>query len=224
MGLRAAIVTLIALSALHLTVTTWVETPGGGRDRGPSGMVRAWAEILVRPRRFFANGVAPGDQAPGLSFAIAVALIYIGGLLATQPGRVLGDDRIPVLADSVGLTAVFVGLVTAVVAAPAVLHLVSAIQTVLLMLTVGDRAGVSETVQVLGYATAPCVFAWVPVPGVAALCGLYAAGLLIVGLAVVHRTTLLRAGLAGIVPAVLVFGVVFGGLSDAGTVVGVLVG
>jgi len=187
-------------------------------------MVRAWVEILVRPRRFFANGVAPGDQAPGLSFAIAVALIYICGLLATQPSRVLGDDRIPVLADSVGLTAVFVFLVTAVVAAPAVLHLVSAIQTVLLMLTVDDRAGVSETVQVIGYAAAPCVFAWVPVPGLATLCGLYAAGLLIVGLAVVHRTTLLRAGLAGILPAVLVFGVVFGGLLDASTLVASLAG
>ena len=205
-------------------MTTWVETPGGGRDRGPSGMVRAWAEILVRPRRFFVNGVAPGDQAPGLSFAIAVALLYVGGLLATQPSRVLGDDRIPILADSVGLTAVFVGLVTAVVAAPAILHLVSAIQTVLLMLTVDDRAGVSETVQVIGYATAPCVFAWVPVPGVAAVCGLYAAGLLIVGLAVVHRTTLLRAAIAGLLPATLVFGIGFGALPAGEAVVAAVAG
>ncbi|WP_253737338.1 YIP1 family protein [Halohasta salina] len=205
-------------------MTTWVETPGGGRDRGPSGMVRAWVEVLVRPRRFFQNGVAPGDQAPGLSFAIAIALIYVGGLLSTQPARVLGDDRIPVLADSVGLTAVFIGLVTAVVAAPAMLHLVSAIQTVLLMFTVDDRAGVSETVQVVGYATAPCVFAWLPIPGVAAVCGLYATGLLIVGLAVVHRTTLLRAGLAGVLPAVLVFGVVFGGLVDASAVAELVAG
>jgi len=193
-------------------VTTWVETPGGGRDRGPGGMVRAWGEVISRPRRFFANGVAPGDQAPGLSFAIVVALIYVGGLLATQPSRVLGESRIPVMADSVGLTAVFVLLLTAVVAAPAILHLVSAIQTVLLMVVVDDRAGVSETVQVIGYATAPCVFAWIPVSGVAALCGLYAAGLLIVGLAVVHRTTLVRAAVAGLLPAVLVFGVGFGAI------------
>ncbi|MEA1931680.1 MAG: YIP1 family protein [Euryarchaeota archaeon] len=191
-------------------MTTWVETPGGGRDRGPGGIVRAWGEVLTRPRRFFANGVAPGDQAPGLSFAIVVALTYVGGLLAVQPDRVFAEDRIPIIADSVGLTAVFVLLVTAVVAAPALLHLVSAIQTVLLMGLVEDRAGVSETVQVIGYATAPCVFAWIPVPGVAALCGLYGTGLLIVGLAVVHRTTLVRAALAGVLPAVLVFGVGFG--------------
>ena len=182
-------------------------------------MVRAWAEILLRPRRFFANGVAPGDQAPGLSFAVVVALSYVGGLLSTQPGRLLGDDRIPILADSVGLTAVFVLLVTAVVAAPAALHLVSAIQTVLLMFVVDDRAGVSETVQIIGYATAPCVFAWVPVPGIAALCGLYATGLLLVGLAVVHRTTPLRAAVAGIAPAILVFGVGFGAIPAGRAVV-----
>ena len=197
----------------------WVETPRGGRDRGPSGMARAWVEIMRRPRRFFANGVAPGDQAPGLSFAIAVALVYVGGLLAVQPERVLGADRIPVLGDSIGVTAVFILLLTAVVAAPAALHLVSAIQTVILMVLVDDRAGVSETVQIIGYATAPCVVAWVPVPGLAALCGLYAAGLLVVGLSVVHNTSVVRAALAGVLPAILVFGIAFGGLWDGLAVV-----
>jgi len=177
-------------------------------------MARAWVEIMIRPRRFFANGVAPGDQAPGLSFAIAVALLYVGGLIAVQPARILGADRIPILGDSVGVTAVFILLLTAVVAAPAALHLVSAIQTVILMALVDDRAGVSETVQIIGYATAPCIVAWVPIPGLAALCGLYAAGLLIVGLSVVHNTSLVRAGVAGLLPAVLVFGVAFGGLWD----------
>jgi len=205
-------------------VTTWVETPRGGRERGPGGMARAWVEIMRRPRRFFANGVAPGDQAPGLSFAIAVALIYVGGLMAVQPERIFGVDRIPILGDSVGVTAVFILLLTAVVAAPAALHLVSAIQTVLLMLTVSDRAGVSETVQIIGYATAPCVVAWIPVPGLAAVSGLYAAGLLILGLAVVHKTTLFRATVAGLLPAVLVFGVAFGGLWDGLSLVETLVG
>lgn len=205
-------------------MTTWVETPRGGRERGIGGLVRAWLEVLVRPRRFFAHGVAPGDQAPGLSFAITVALIYVGGLLAVQPEVILGVDRIPVLGDSVGLTAVFILLVTAVVAAPAALHLAAATQTVLLMLLVNDRAGVSETVQVLGYAAAPCVFAWIPIPGLATLCGLYASGLLIVGLSVVHRTTLLRATVAGALPAVAVFGVGFGGIAASGTLVDWVIG
>lgn len=217
-------VTLIRDPALPSTVTTWVETPQGGRDRGPGGLARAWAEVVVRPRRFFANGVAPGDQAPGLTFAIVVALVYIGGLLAVQPEVLLGESRIPVLGGSLGLTAVFVLLVTAVVAAPAILHLAAAIQTVLLIALVDDRAGVSETVQVIGYATAPCVFAWLPVPGIAAVCGLYASGLLVVGLAVVHRTTLRRAAVAGVIPAIFVFGVVFGGLAAGRTLRELLVG
>lgn len=187
-------------------------------------MARAWLEVLVRPRRFFANGVAPGDQAPGLSFAIVVALVYVSGLLAVQPERVLGEGRIPILGESLGLTTVFVLLITAVVATPAILHLVSAIQTVILMLLVDDRAGVSETVQIIGYATAPCVFAWIPVPGLTLVCGLYAAGLLIVGLSVVHRTTLLRAAVAGVLPATFVFGVGFGAILAGRGVVETVIG
>lgn len=187
-------------------------------------MARAWVELMVRPRRFFANGVAPGDQAPGLSFAIAVALVYVGGLFAVQPARLLGEERIPLMGDSLGVTAVFILLLTAVVAAPAALHLVSAIQTVLLMVAAPDRGGVSETVQIVGYATAPCVVAWIPIPGLAALSGLYAAWLLILGLSVVHNTTLLRAAVAGLLPAVLVFGVAFGGLWDGLALLESLVG
>lgn len=193
-------------------MTTWVEKPEGGRRRGPRAVARAWAEILIRPRRFFSNGVAPGDQAPGLAFAVIVAVVYVGGLLAVQPETILGTSVVPVLGDSTLLTMVLVLLVTAVIAAPAGLHLVAAIQTVLLMLLVDDRAGVSETVQVLAYATAPCALAWLPFPTVTAICALYGAGLLVVGLAVVHETTLPRATLAAALPATLVFGIAYRGL------------
>ncbi|TQQ79693.1 YIP1 family protein [Halonotius roseus] len=201
-------------------MTTWVETPADGRGRGPRGIARAWAEVLVRPRRFFTNGVAPGDQAPGLAFAVVVAVIYVSGLLAVQPETILDTSVVPILGDSPGVTMVLVVLVTAVVAAPAGLHLTAAIQTVLLMLTVKDRAGVSETVQVVAYATAPCALAWLPVPAVAAVCTLYGAGLLILGLAVVHETSLLRAIVAGLIPATLVFGIGFRGLWVLASVVG----
>jgi len=193
-------------------VTTWVENPTGGRGRGPRGIARAWVEVLLRPRRFFTNGVAPGDQAPGLAFAVVVAVAYVIGLLAVQPETILGTSVVPILGGSRTLTMVLLVLVTAVVAAPAGLHLTAAIQTVLLMLTVDDRAGVSETVQVVGYATAPCALAWLPFPAVTAGCALYGAGLLVVGLGVVHRTTLPRATLAAALPATLVFGVAYGGL------------
>jgi len=192
-------------------VTTWVETPADGRGRGPRGLARAWAEVLVRPRRFFTNGVAPGEQAPGLAFAVVVAVVYVAGLLAVQPELILGTSVVPILGGSTGVTMLLVLLVTAVVAAPAGLHLTAAIQTVVLLLTVDDRAGVSETVQVIAYATAPCALAWIPVSSVAAACTLYGAGLLILGLATVHETSLPRAIVAGVIPAALVFGVGFRG-------------
>ena len=201
-------------------MTTWVENPTGGRSRGPRGLARAWAEVLRRPRRFFITGVAPGDQAPGLAFAVVIAVIYITGLLAVQPDTILGTSVVPILGGSRALTMVLVVLVTAVVAAPAGLHMTAAIQTVLLMLTVTDRAGVSETVQVVAYATAPCALAWLPVPGMAAACALYGAGLLILGLATVHETSLPRAIVAGVIPTVLVFGVGFRGLWPLAAVVG----
>ena len=193
-------------------MTTWAETTGDGRGRGPVGIARAWAAVLRRPRRFFTTGVAPGEQAPGLAFAVVVAVVYVAGLLAVQPGLILGTSVVPILGGSTALTMLLVLLVTAVVAAPAGLHLTAAIQTVLLMLTVDDRAGVSETVQVVAYATAPCALTWIPVPAVAAACTLYGAGLLLVGLATVHETSLPRAIVAGLIPAVLVFGVGFRGL------------
>lgn len=186
-------------------MTTWVQHPEGGRERGPRGIARAWVEALVRPRRFFRNGVAPGDQAPGLVFAVTVAVAYVCGLFAFVP------ERLPSLGGGPAVSA-FLGLaVVALLVAPAVLHLTAALQTVLLILLVRDRAGVSETVQVIAYATAPCVFAGVPVPAVRVACAAYGAGLLVLGIAEVHETPLPRAAVAAAVPAALLFGYGFGG-------------
>ena len=191
-------------------MTTWVENPAGGRDRGPRAIARAWIDVLVRPRQFFRAGVAPGDQAPGLVFGVAVAVAYTVGLFAFVPAR------IPEWALGPGVSAALALAAVAVVIAPAVLHLTAALQTVLLIVTVPDRAGVSQTVQVIAYAAAPCVVAGVPVPAVRAGCALYASALLVVGLREIHRTTTARAVLAGAIPATLLFGTAFGGI-DAWT-------
>jgi len=183
-------------------VTTWVETPRGGRDRGPRGIARAWAEVLIRPRRFFETGVAPGDQAPGLVFAVVTAVGYALLLALLDPLRFPASGAI---------RAAVIVLLVAVLVAPAALHLLAAIQTLCLMVTVRDRAGVSETVQVLAYATAPCPLAAVPVPELRLVCCLYGAALLVVGLSTVHETTTGRAILAAALPAVLLFGYGFGG-------------
>lgn len=188
-------------------MTSWVETPGGGRDRGPRGVLRAWVEVLLRPRRFFEHGVAPGDQGAGLTFLMAVVAVEEATRLALVPGAVptLVGGRLVSAALVVGLAVLLV--------APLSLQVLGALQTLLLRPLVADRAGVSETVQVLAYAAAPCALAGVPEPTVRALCGLYGAALLVVGLATVHDTDPWRAAVAGAVPAVLVFGYGFRGVT-----------
>jgi hypothetical protein len=97
------------------------------------------------------------------------------------------------------------------------MHLLGALQTVLLMATVKNRAGVSETVQTIAYAAAPCVLAGYPSPVLRVVCAGYGAVLLVVGLSVIHRTSLFRATVAGALPATLLFGYGFGGITAATT-------
>lgn len=184
-------------------MTQWTADPEGGRARGPGGLARAWAEVLVRPRRFFANGIAPADQAPGLVFAMAVVFVEESVRFA------LVDDAYPVVADSEPLSALlWLGLAVLLVT-PAAVHLLAAVQTVLLVPFASDRGGVSETVQVLCYATAPCVVAGVPNPYVRSVVGLWAIGLFVVGLVVRHDLGWQRAALLGAVPASIAFGMGF---------------
>jgi len=187
-------------------VTTWVENPTGGRDRGPRGIARAWVEVLVRPRRFFTNGVAPGDQAPGLVFAVVVTLVYLGSRFALDPAS------LPTFGGRPYVSALLVLAAAGLIVAPAVLHLTAALQTVLLMVSVRNRAGVSETVQVLAYATAPCALAGLPFPALRVACAAYGFVLLVVGISVVHDVSVPRGALAVAVPGVIVFGYAFGGL------------
>jgi len=188
-------------------VTQWVEEPAGGRDRGPGALGRAWGEVLVRPFRFFEAGIAPNDQAPGLVFAAVVVLVEEVIRLALLPTAYPDDPLV---------AAVALGAVVVIVT-PAALHLAAAAATVVLVPLAPDRAGVSETVQVIAYATAPCVFAAVPVLAVRALAVTYGAVLVVVGLSVVHRTTLVRAALAAVVPVAVAFAYGFRGIDAVGT-------
>jgi hypothetical protein len=158
--------------------------------------------VFVRPGRFFRSGVAPGDQAPGLVFAVVMAVGHAVLLAVLDPGRFPATGA---------LEGAVLVLLTAVLIAPAVLHLLAAVQTLALMAVVRDRAGVSETVQVLAYAAAPGPVAAIPVPGLRVACCLYGTGLLVVGLREVHETTTGRAILAALFPAALLFGYGFGG-------------
>jgi hypothetical protein len=193
-------------------MTTWIENPRGGRDRGPVALARAWLEVLVRPGRFFTNGIAEGDQAPGLVFAMTLVLGSELLRVAFVP------SPYPLLVDAPLLSTAFWVLAATLFVAPLSLHLLSAIETVGLMLVVRDRAGISETVQVLAYATAPCLVAGYPDPRLRVLATAYAAALLVVGIAVVHDTSWRRALLASAVPGAVAFGFGFRGFAALGTV------
>ena len=191
-------------------MTSWTTEPEGGRARGPRGLVRAWIEVLIRPRRFFTNGVTPGDQAPGLTFAAVVAAAYTVGWVLADPGVV------PAIAESVALSAVVVVLVVTALAAPVGLHLTAAVATVSLIVASidlrdrapsRDRGGVSETVQLVAYASAPMALAGPPIPALRIVCGVYAGLLLCLGVRVVHRTTPIRTLIAAVPPALLGYGV-----------------
>jgi len=96
--------------------------------------------------------------------------------------------------------------VAVVLVMPAVLHLTAALQTLLLIATAPNRGGISETVQVLAYATAPCVFAGPDIPVLRVVCATAGAALLVVGTVEVHDLPYWKAVPIVAAPAALVFG------------------
>lgn len=194
-------------------MTRWLPegAVSGGRDRGVMALVRAWATVLVRPREFFREVVVPGDQAPGLTFAVFVVIIEEAIRYVFQPAA------LPVFAGQHFLSALLVLGASGLLVAPAALHLVAAVQTVLLVPFVENRAGVSETVQVVAYSTAPCVLAGVPVPEIRGILAFYGAYLFVVGMSEVHGVRFESAVFLSAVPAAVVFGYGFRGFAAIAT-------
>jgi hypothetical protein len=179
----------------------------GGRPRGPAGLALAWVTVLVHPRRFFRSVVVPGEQAPGLLFAMAVVAVEE----ATRFALVGPGTAYPVLGGLPVLSAVlWLGLAVLFVA-PATIHLAAAVQTVILLPFVDDRGGVSETVQVIGYATAPCLLAGVPAPELRAAVTVWGAVVYVIGVSEVHGPWFEPAAILSAVPVAILFGYGFRG-------------
>jgi len=202
-------------------VTQWVENTGGGRERGPVALVRAWAAVLRSPRQFFGAAIAPGDQAPGLVFASMVVLFEEAsrfgvvelagrGLVSTGPFPYPAIGR---FSPGVAILALL-GIIVFVT--PATVHLTAALQTLLLVPVAPDRGGVSETVQVMCYAMAPCILAGLPSPELRVLVTAWGVTLYVVGTAVIHELDVARAALVGAIPAAIVFGYGFRGFAAVG--------
>ncbi|MCL9813860.1 YIP1 family protein [Natranaeroarchaeum aerophilus] len=163
-------------------------------------LLRAVPRVLLSPRRFFRTSILPGEQAPGLLFAMGVVLV------SETIRLVLVSEPLPVFGGSSVLSAILWLSVVVLFVTPAALHLIAALQTMLLIPVANDRAGVSETVQVLAYSSAPCLFAGVPIPEIRVLVGAYATVLLLLGLSEVHGISFERSLLVGSLPAALAFG------------------
>jgi len=190
-------------------VTSRTVDPTDGRPRGPRGIARTWIEVLARPQRAFANAITPGDQAPALTFAVAVVAAFSLGLIATDPGAVP-----TVVPSSRALSGLVVFVVVVALGAPVGLHLTAAVATVAVMVasldgffSLRDRGGVSETVQAVAYASSPMALAGPPIPELRVVCGAYAAVLLFVGFRAVHGLGPIRTAVAALPPAVLGYGV-----------------
>ncbi len=186
--------------------------PAVGRPRGAAGFARAWLSVLVRPRRFFREAVVPGEQAPGLLFAMAVVAV------AETSRLLLVADAVPLDFGPPALSAAFWLGAAVLLVTPAVLHLVAALQTVLLVPFVDERGGVSETVQVLGYATAPCALAGVPSPELRALVAIWGFVLLAFGVREVHGPRFEPSVALAAIPGAIVFGYGFRGFAAVETV------
>ena len=197
----------------------------GGRPRGLRGIARTWVEVLVRPRRAFANGITPGDQAPALTFAVAVAAAFTLGWIASDPAAM------PVVVPSSRLLSeVVVFVVVVALAAPVGLHLTAAAATVAVVVAsveiadgrfaLRDRGGVSETVQAVAYASSPMALAGPAIPEIRVACGAYAAILLFIGFREIHGLGPLRTAAAALPPAALGYGVGYRAVAAARTLLG----
>lgn len=186
-------------------MTQWVENPELGRERGPVALARAWVEVLLQPATFFREKIAPGDQAPGLTFAATVVFFAEAVRLATTP------DAYPVVADQPAASAILWLLAIMVLLTPAGIHLTAALQTVILVGGTEERAGVSETVQVICYSLAPLAFLGLPSVWVKAAVVLWAASLFVYGMATVHDIWLPKAAGLAAAPALVLVGYGFGG-------------
>ena len=197
----------------------------GGRPRGPRGIARTWAEVLVRPRRAFANGITPGDPAPALTFAVAVAAAFTLGWIASDPAAMPA-----VVPSSPVLSGAVVFVVVVALAAPVGLHLTAAAATVAVVVAsveiadgrfaLRDRGGVSETVQAVAYASSPMALAGPAIPEIRVACGAYAAILLFIGFREIHGLGPLRTAAAALPPAALGYGVGYRAVAAARTLLG----
>ena len=176
------------------------------RTDGATDMWRLRVRRLLRPHRFFEAVVTANDQAPAVYHIIIIGSITAAVRLWVGPIPSVGGSALIGAAVWIALTGLFI--------APIALHLAAALATVMLMITVPERAGISMTVQVWAYAATPVVLIGLGRPALTVVAIAVAGYLTVVGTAVVHRISMRRALLAAAVPIMVVYGIGLGGFAS----------
>jgi len=156
---------------------------------------------------------------PERTGAIEKLTVELAVELASRGVLSTGPFPYPAIGEFTPGVAVLALLGIIVFVAPITVHLTAAIQTLLLIPSAPDRGGISETVQVMCYAMAPCVVAGLPIPELRVLVTAWGAALYIVGSAAVHDLSLPKAAVVGGLPAAILFGYGFRGFDALTTLV-----
>ena len=159
-------------------------------------LIDTWLKVMTKPHLFFGEMMEESGQGEGLIFVMVLVAIEEGSRLAW-----------------IGLEYSIIILgVTVFIATPILLHIVAAIQTVLLRFVKKDRNEMSLTVKVICYSISPCVFMGLTVPFLRIICAVYGWLILVIGIKEAHGVSMRNALLVTAVPSIIIFGYMFRGL------------
>lgn len=162
-----------------------------------------WIVAMFFPWRCFTERVRPRDQSLGIVFAMVMVTLW------AVISILIGTFSHPVIGGVAWLSAIIWLSLLVIVVTPVAIHLLAAIATVVLITVAPNRQGVSETVQVIAFATAPVPLLGIDLIGVQAVAALYGFGLMWYGVRKVHRLSIERSLLVVAIPGYILFAMGF---------------
>jgi hypothetical protein len=159
-------------------------------------LIDTWLKVMTKPRLFFREMMGESGQGEGLVFVMVLATVEEGSRLIW-----IGSEYIIIILG-----------ITVFIATPILLHIVAAIQTILLRFVKKDRNGMSLTVKVICYSLSPCIFMGLTVPFLRVICAVYGWAILVIGIKEAHGVSMRNALLVTAIPSIIIFGYMLRGL------------
>lgn len=174
-------------------------------------LFRTWRESVFDPSRFFRAMPTTGSILPALLYYLIVGVVVAGfSLYWTTVFRALGLSPGAAAASALDAWSPLLGFLFAPLFLILGLVITFAFVHVSLWLLRGANRGAGTTFRVLCYAYGPYIFAVVPLLG-APVAFVWTIVIAVIGLREAHRTDGWRAGLAILLPFILLFAlIVFG--------------